>query len=154
MKIKTYILKAFAVVLLAGAFTYSSNAQTCDSLANVCRTMLKKPSKGETSSIFVSDGQTYRAFLDEEQSAEFQTTFYGGNTYRIAASAGTKDKYIIFEVWDSHNNMIFSNVDHQNAPYWDFKVEQSLDVIITMRLDSNKKTSGCGVMLIGFKQKK
>jgi hypothetical protein len=45
-------------------------------------------------------------------------------------------------------------MDHKNAPYWDFKVESSLDVIINMRLDANKKSSGCAVMLIGFKQKK
>lgn len=144
-------------LFLAAAFLFSNSAakaQTCDSLAGVCKKMLKTPGKAEPGSIYVSDGQTYRAFLDEEQSAEFQTTFFGGNTYRIAASAGTRENYVIFEVHDSQNNLIFSSADHKNAPYWDFKVESSLDVVISMRLDTNKKSSGCAVMLIGFKQKK
>jgi hypothetical protein len=152
-------LNIFKPVLLALAgfclLTSTTNAQeNCDSLANVCKKNLRVSPKGEKNVVYVSDGQTYRAFLDEEQTAEFQTTFYGGNTYRITASAGTKDNYIIFEVYDSQNNLIFSNIDQKNAPYWDFKVESTLDVIINMRLDANKKSSGCAVMLIGFKQKK
>ena len=152
-------LKSFKPVLLAVAGFFllvsSTNAQeNCDSLVSVCKKNLRVPPKGEKTSVYVSDGQTYRAFLDEEQTAEFQTTFYGGNTYRISASAGTKENYVIFEVYDSQNNLIFSNIDQKNAPYWDFKVESTLDVIINMRLDAEKKSSGCAIMLIGFKQKK
>ena len=136
-------------------FSFSGKAQqTCDSLAGVCKKMLKDPGKAEKGTLFVSDGQTYRAFLNEDQAAEFQTTFFGGNTYRIAASAGTRENYVIFEVRDNQGNLIFTSADYKNAPYWDFKVESSLDVVINMRLDSNKKSSGCAVMLIGFKQKK
>lgn len=137
-------------------FSLSGQAQqTCDSLAGVCKKMLKSPGKSDDKkALFVSDGQTYRAFLNEDQAAEFQTTFFGGNTYRIAASAGTRENYVIFEVRDNQGNLIFTNADHKNEPYWDFKVESSLDVVINMRLDSNKKSSGCAVMLIGFKQKK
>lgn len=145
----TFFVAAF-LLLSAGA----NAQQSCDSLAGVCKKMLKSPGKAEKGTLYVSDGQTYRAFLDEDQTAEFQTTFFGGNTYRIAASAGTREKYVIFEVRDSQNNLIFSNADHANEPYWDFKVESSLDVVISMRLDANKKSSGCAVMLIGFKQKK
>jgi hypothetical protein len=148
------ILKYSILVIGLFFFNKNSNAQTCDSLAGVCKKMLKTPGKADKGTIFIPDGQTYRAFLDEEQTAEFQTTFFGGNTYRIAASAGTRENYIIFEVRDNQNNLIFSNADHKNAPYWDFKVESSLDVVISMKLDENKKSSGCAVMLIGFKQKK
>jgi len=147
-----YIIICLVAVL---AFSHSNvKAQTCDSLAGVCKKMLKTPGKAEKGTLYVSDGQTYRAFLDEDQTAEFQTTFFGGNTYRIAASAGTRENYVIFEVRDTQNNLIFSNVDHKNAPYWDFKVDSSLDVVISMSLDANKKSSGCAVMLIGFKQKR
>jgi hypothetical protein len=45
-------------------------------------------------------------------------------------------------------------MDYDNAPYWDFKVESTLDVRIEVRLDPNKKSSGCAVLLIGFKQLK
>jgi hypothetical protein len=149
------VIKYLICVVAVFAINNSTvQAQTCDSLAGVCKKMLKTPGKAEKGTMFVSDGQTYRAFLDEDQTSEFQTTFFGGNTYRIAASAGTRENYIIFEVRDNQNNLIFSNTDHKNAPYWDFKVESSLDVVISMTLDANKKSSGCAVMLIGFKQKK
>lgn len=141
-----------AFVLLAGI--QQTNAQSCDSLVGVCKKEMKKPSKKDKNAVYISDGQTYRAFLDEEQTAEFYTTFFKGGTYRIAASAGTKDKYVIFEVYDTSMNLIFSSADHGNTPYWDFKVENTLDIVIQVKLDPDKKSSGCGVMLIGFKQKK
>ncbi len=151
MKIIVKLSSCIAFLLI---FSQYGQSQTCDSLAGVCKKMLKTPGKAEKGTMFISDGQTYRAFLDEEQTAEFQTTFFGGNTYRIAASAGTRENYVIFEVRDNQNNLIFTNADHKNASYWDFKVESSLDVGISIRLDENKKSSGCAVMLIGFKQKK
>jgi hypothetical protein len=151
MKMKLIILIS-AFVLAAGI--QNTNAQSCDSLVGVCKKEMKKPSKKDPKALFISDGQTYRAFLDEEQTAEFYTTFFKGGTYRIAASAGTKDKYVIFEVYDTSMNLIFSSSDHGNTPYWDFKVENTLDVVIQVKLDPDKKSSGCGVMLIGFKQKK
>lgn len=151
MKLKyIFILAAF----LLGAGLTEVNAQSCDSLVGVCKKDLAKPSKKDKNALFISDGQTYRAFLDEEQTAEFYTTFFKGGTYRIAASAGTKDKYVIFEVYDSSMNLIFSSKDHGNTPYWDFKVENTVDITIQVKLDPDKKSSGCGVMLIGFKQKK
>ncbi|MBX7093781.1 MAG: hypothetical protein K1X56_03590 [Flavobacteriales bacterium] len=149
MKLNKHTLFIALALFFTAGFV---NAQSCDSLTNICKDYLTKPSKKDKSAIFISDGQTYRALLDEEQTAEFTTTFFGGSTYRIAASAGTKDKYVIFDVYDKERNLLFSNMDYGNATYWDFKVESTLDVIIEARLDPNKKTSGCAVMLIGFKQ--
>lgn len=151
MKIKHLLV--LAVFVFSAAFS-NLQAQHCDSLVGVCKKEMKKPSKKDKNAVFISDGQTYRAFLDEEQVAEFYTTFFKGGTYRIAASAGSKDRYVVFIVYDSSMNEIFSSADHENAPYWDFKVENTLDVVIQVKLDPDKKSSGCGVMLIGFKQKK
>lgn len=149
-------ISKLTILLIAALFigTGTLNAQSCDSLTNICKNLLSKPSKKDKNVIFISDGQTYRALLDEEQTAEFTTTFFGGSTYRIASSAGTKDNYIIFDVYDKERNLLFTNYDYGNAPYWDFKVESTLDVIIEARLDPNKKSSGCAVLLIGFKQLK
>lgn len=137
--------------LCSGTMLFS---QSCDSLASTCKKYLNTPAKSDGKSIFISDGQVYRAFLDEDQTAEFTTTFYGGSTYRIACSAGTKDKYLIFDVRDKEGNLLFSSVDYANVQYWDFKVESTIDVVIEARLDSDKKSSGCAVLLIGFKQLK
>lgn len=146
-------IKLVTLVIFAVLYSKTILSQSCDSLANICKSYLNMPAKNDSKSLFISDGQTYRAFLDEDQTAEFTTTFYGGSTYRIATSAGTKDNYVIFEIYDKENHLLFSNSDYKNAPYWDFKVESTIDIRIEARLDSNKKSSGCTVLLIGFKQK-
>jgi len=89
--------------------------------------------------------------LDREK-AEFKTTFFGGSTYRIAASAGTDDDFVIFTVKDPKGNVLFTNSKYKNAPYWDFKVQKTIPVTIETELDLDKKVTGCAVMLIGFKQ--
>ena len=123
-------------------------AQDCETIVSTCEKYLQ--GKGGNPQ-FISDGQVYTAFLEREK-AEFNTTFYGGTTYRIAASAGTKDDYVIFTVKDLEGNILFTNKHHKNSPYWDFKVPQTLPVIIETELDSDKKVTGCAVMLIGFRQ--
>lgn len=100
---------------------------------------------------FISDGQTYRALLYDDQVAEFSTLFFGGSTYRLSANTGT-DKGIIFRVLDKNRNIIFSSADHEKSPYWDFEVESTLDCTIEAHLDPSIQSSGCAVILIGFKE--
>jgi hypothetical protein len=139
-------------IILVFAFTtlLSKNvkAQDCEKIVTICEGYLNG-TKG--SSKFVSDGQVYTAFLDREK-AEFKTTFYGGSTYRIAASAGDDDDFVIFTVRDPKGNILFTNKDFKNSPYWDFKVPKTIPVTIETELDLDKKVTGCAVMLIGFKQ--
>lgn len=141
---KYSILFLFALTFI-GSKTY---AQDCEKIVKACEGYLTG-SKGKAR--FVSDGQVYTAFLDREK-AEFKTTFFGGSTYRIAASAGTDDEYVIFTVKDLKGNVLFSNRNYKNAPYWDFKVPKTIPVVIETELDLDKKVTGCAVMLIGFKQ--
>lgn len=125
---------------------FNTKAQDCDSIYRVVESYLITSDDGRS---FVSDGQTYTAFLDNEK-AEFNTTLYGNTVYRIAASAGTKDDYAIFTIKDMEENVLFTNKDHKNNPYWDFKVESSIPVKVQTELDTNKKITGCVVMMIGF----
>ena len=48
------------------------------------------------------------------------------------------------------DNVLFTNKDQRNSPYWDFKVEHSIPVKVQTELDTNKKITGCIVMMIGF----
>ncbi|AEA45526.1 hypothetical protein [Fluviicola taffensis] len=125
---------------------FGVKAQDCETLVKDCEVLLKGKEKN-----FVSDGQVYTAFLDREK-AEFKTTFFGGTTYRIAATAGTDDEYVIFTVKDLQGNIIFSNRKYKNSSYWDFKVPITIPVIIETELDMDKKITGCAVMMIGFKR--
>jgi hypothetical protein len=137
-------LAVITAVLLASVTM--SYAQDCESLVKACEVHLK----GKNNS-FVSDGQVYTAFLDREK-AEFKTTFFGGSTYRIAATAGEDDTYVIFTVTDTQGNLLFTNKNYKNSTYWDFKVPKTIPVIISTELDMDKKVTGCAVMMIGFKR--
>jgi hypothetical protein len=125
-------------------------AQACDSLVNVCYKHLN--ADANTGKIFISDGQVYKAFVDAEQAAEFKVTLYGGSVYRIATTAGNKDDYVIFNVYDKERNLLFTNKDQDNKPYWDFQIDNTLDCYVEAYLDIDKKVSGCIVLLIGFQK--
>lgn len=142
-------LVSLGIILLS--YSGLSYSQECDSLVNVCYTHLTADSK--TGKTFISDGQVYQAFVDAEQSAEFKVTLYGGSLYRIATTAGSDDNYVIFNVYDQDRNLLFTNSgDNKNHPYWDFKIDNTLDCYIEAYLDIDKKVSGCLVLLIGFQK--
>jgi hypothetical protein len=101
---------------------------------------------------FVTDGQSYRALLSGQDVAEFQTTLFSGNTYRIAACSGNQDGNLIFRIFDESKNLLFSNTEFTNAPFWDFHVENTMLVTIEAMLDESRSESGCAVIIIGIKK--
>lgn len=137
------------LTLFCGLVVFQATAVAqCDSIANMC-------AKRNMGSAYISDGQQYRALLvNSDETAEFHTTFYGGTTYRVAACSGMTDGNLIFSIYDSspQHNLIFSNSNYQNAPYWDFSVKSTMDCVIDAHLNPTTNSgSGCAVILIGFK---
>lgn len=139
MKALKYI---YAVAFLT-MLSFSGYSQ-CENEMNVCNNNFTND--------YISDGQIYRALLDGEQTAEFDVTLFGGSTYRISAISGDKEGNIIFRLLDQEGNVLFNNADYSNASYWDFTLDSTLDCTIEAQLDVNKRDSGCGVLLIGFKK--
>lgn len=142
---KNNIYKSLLILAIA-SFSTSAKAQ-CDSIASLCSKHIIAQ--------FISDGQSYRSLLlNSEETAEFHTTFFGETTYRLAACSGKSDGNLIFSISDQDGHLLFTNKNHSNAPYWDFKVKSTLECTINAQLDANKNAgSGCAVILIGFKQK-
>lgn len=142
-------MKGIFSLILFSILSFTVTAQQdCERIVQDCEALLNKNVKtGE----FISDGQVYTAFLDREK-AEFKTTLFGGSLYRIAASAGSGDNYVIYTIKDIQGNILYSNKHYKNAPYWDFKVTETLPVTIEVELDPDLKVTGCVVMLIGFKK--
>lgn len=137
------------LVLMVGGFVMANtaSAQIADTIASSCAKHLENQ--------FISDGQQYRALLmNADETAEFHTTLYGGTTYRIAACSGLSDGNLIFSVYDNERNLLFTNSEFKNAPYWDFKIINTLDCVIEAKLDGGAQGSGRAVVLIGFKQSK
>ena len=132
------IITSFIFILIV-----STGYSQCDEIA--------KTSENNFTQDFISDGQTYRALLVDDQMAEFSSIFYGETTYRISAASG-KEKGIIFNVLDENRNVLFSSADYENTNYWDFSVENTINCIIEAQLDQTVQNSGCAVLLIGFKE--
>jgi hypothetical protein len=132
------------VILLIGFVAVNSTYAQCDSIASMCDKHLKKG--------FISDGQDYRSLLLDDEIAEFNMVLYGNSTYRFAACSGLTDGNLIFSVFDKERNLLFTNKDYANAPYWDFKITNTIDCIIEASLDPNSLASGCAVLLVGFRQ--
>lgn len=139
--------KLFAILTIAFTLTVFVNTTAsaqCDTISTIC---------GEhITSDFISDGQSYIALLNDEEVAEFHTTFFGGSTYRIAACSGFDDGNLIFSVFDKERNLLFTSSEYGNAPYWDFEVNSTIDCIIEANLNTDKVGSGCAVLLIGFQE--
>jgi hypothetical protein len=131
----------------------STFSQTkCDELEPLVSELLQSPNEN-TSSIYISDGQVYKAFVNNEEKAEFKVTLYGGSTYRIAGSTADQGA-LIFKLYDTETtrNILFSNKQYKNAAYWDFKVENTIDCIVEASLDLDVSLDGCMLMMIGFQQ--
>lgn len=132
------------LLLLVGT-VYAGQAQSiCGPIADRCEKHI--------SANYIPDGQFYRALLQGDDLAEFGLTLFGGTTYRVAACSGDSDGNLVFNVFDRERNLLFSNAEHGNAPYWDLTVASTIDVTIEASLDPSKTGSGCSVLLIGFKK--
>ncbi len=140
---KSLIQKYTLLFLVLFTGVLSNSFAQCDTIATICEKNISQD--------FLSDGQEYRALLIEEETAEFHLTLYGESEYRFAACSGLKQSNLLFSVYDKDRNVIFSNKDHEIAPYWDFKVTNTLDVMVEANLNLNNLGSGCAVLLVGFK---
>ena len=101
---------------------------------------------------YVSDGQEYKADLNSGESAEFHTTFYSGNHYRVAGVSNQEDSQLIFSVYDQENHLLFTNKKFGSTPYWDFEFASTLNCTIKAQYISKTQKPGSILLLIGFQQ--
>jgi len=134
------------ITLLLILVICSANAvhAQCDTTAFYAHKYLKEN--------FIPDGQSYRALIYGDQVAEFETTLFGNSTYRIVGFSGLEKEQLIFSLYDEEDNLLFSNRNHGNSPYWDFEIESTLKVRLETTLDKTKQSSGCAVLLVGFER--
>jgi hypothetical protein len=116
----------------------------CDTIMTMCEKNITEQ--------YISDGQVYRALVNGNEVAEFSMTLFEGNTYRIAACSGLEDGNLFFTMLDPEGQALFKSEDFAGAPYWDFIIENTLQVTIETRLNPHKSQSGCAVIVVGFKK--
>ena len=138
---KKLFINFIAIALFLNISTVSAQSQ-----------MLKNPCFHHMDSTYISNGQQYRALLNGDEVSEFNVTFYGSNQYRIVACGGKESDNIIFNVYDQKHNLLFSNIDYDAIPYWDFNFKSTVNCTIEAKLNTNVKKSGIVMLFIGFKQ--
>jgi hypothetical protein len=142
MRKNIFTFLTFLIFSFTGANYINSQEEI---LISKCYESIKSP--------FIVSGQPFKAFITEDEVAEFHTTFFAGSTYRIVACS-PQEQNVIFSVYDKERNLLFSNETVDNAPFWDFKVEGSLECIVEAKLNKEKSTSGIALLLVGFKSNK
>jgi len=139
---KGLLLISLIIIISGILFPSKINSQLEIESQNNCSNLIKAP--------FISNGQPFRAFLTGDEVAEFHTTFLNGSLYRLVACSG-KNQPIIFSVYDTNRNLLFSNDDYNQTNIWDFKIAGSVECIIEAKLDPKQATSGMALLYIGFK---
>jgi len=130
------------ILFFALSVLIPNQAKSQEEKIETCESLLHAP--------FVSNGQPFRAFLTGDEVAEFHTTFLNGSLYRLVACSGKNDP-IIFSVYDTNRNLLYTNAEHNNTNMWDFKIDGSIECIIEAKLDKKLATSGMALLYIGFK---
>ncbi|RPH31526.1 MAG: hypothetical protein EHM93_13205 [Bacteroidales bacterium] len=141
MKTKKTII--YLALITALSFTAIPTYSQVEQLQNICSLYFSPE--------FISDGQEYFASLKPDQKVEFRTTFYGENTYRIVACTNLKKGDLVFTVFDTEKNLLFSNASYNFSQYWDFKFTSTITCIIQVDVKSIKFTPGFVMLLIGYK---
>jgi hypothetical protein len=108
---------------------------------------------------YTHDGNYHSAVLVEGEEAELYKTFYSDMEYRVAICGEDKLPSIEFTIFDSNKNVLYSNKDASFSKIWDFKLQSSQQLRITIKVLSFDKpadtpASGCVSIMFGFKVKK
>ncbi len=130
-------------LLLSLASPIFVNSQV-DNIFKECKQLIRTP--------FINSGQPMQAFLTGDEVAQFRTTLFDGNIYRIVTcSPGTQK--IWFSVYDGDHNLLFASNQYHTPSSWDFKMEGTLDCIIEAGLDPGTADSGMALLMVGFASK-
>jgi hypothetical protein len=127
----------------------SANAQ--------CKGFAKKICKLELIP-FIHDGNYHANILTEGEEAEMYKTLYSGQEYRIAVCGSDALPEIEFRVIDTYKNILFDNTKNNLTRIWDFKLEASQQLKISVKVpsgsgESEYPASGCVAIMFGFKEK-
>ncbi len=143
--------RIWSIILLVSAIaitsTTTSYAQCKNFAKGVCKPQLDP---------YIHDGIYNATELSEGESAELFKTFYSGQEYRIAICGDASLPPIEFQILDADRNVLFSNKEANYAKVWDFKLEASQQLIVSIQVTTNDDKAsdqvarGCVAVLIGF----
>jgi hypothetical protein len=108
---------------------------------------------------YTHDGNYHAAVLVEGEEAELYKTFYSDMEYRVAIVGESKLPNIEFRILDEDKNVLYSNKENNYAKTWDFKLENSKQLKLVVKVTPFNKpgdvpANGCVAIMFGFKVKR
>ncbi len=142
------IYQILIVLTVLALLPFSGNSQ--------CKSFAKKVCKSELMP-YIHDGNYNAAILTEGEDAELYKTFYAGQNYRIFICGSDALPEIEFQVLDVNRNVLYDNRKANYSRLWDFKLESSQQLIISLRVknsegESEELVSGCVAIMFGIKE--
>ena len=142
------IYQVLIILTIIALIPFSGNSQ--------CKSFAKKVYKLELAP-YIHDGNFNAAILTEGEDAELYKTFYAGQNYRIYICGSDALPDIEFQVLDVNRNVLYDNRKSNYSKLWDFKLEASQQLIISLRVrgqegESEELLSGCVAILFGIKE--
>ena len=123
-----------------------------------CRSFTKKKCLPELEG-YVQNDNFNSAVLIPGDEAELLLTFYAGKEYRLLVCGHPVLGDLEFEVLDTDDEVIYTNVDEENNAdaKFDFKVATTQQLIVRIRVPEAESTStliheGCVSVMIGSKE--
>lgn len=142
------IYQIIIILTLMALIPFQGNSQ--------CKSFAKKVCKSELEP-YIHDGNFNAAILTEGEDAELYKTFYAGQNYRIYICGSEALPDIEFQVLDVNRNVLYDNRKNNYSRIWDFKLESSQQLIISLRVknsegESAELISGCVAIMFGIKE--
>ena len=106
---------------------------------------------------FVHNGQLTAGTVFAGEAIDVELSFSTGKTYRILVKGSDLLGDIHFQVLDKNKKVLFDNGKKEYKSYFDFKVENSQQLIIRIESVNYEMVgdilpSGCLSILVGFKE--
>jgi hypothetical protein len=122
-----------------------------------CKGFAKKICKVELYP-YTHDGNYHAAVLTTGEEAELYKTFYSDTDYRISICGADNLPDIEFRIIDSDRNIIYTNRDHEFSRIWDFRLEASQQLKISVKVPApdgmpEEASQGCVAIMFGFQEK-
>ncbi len=138
-------LTLFIILISVSGFV---GAQCFSYAKHVCKGQLER---------YLHDGNYNATVLSEGDTAEIYKTFFSGQEYRVAVCKVKSLPDVYFKIIDGENNVLFDSKQNDNAPYWDFEIKTTQQLIVQVEVsekdpDSKNKISGCVSILFGIKR--
>ncbi len=104
---------------------------------------------------YIHDGNYNATMLTEGQEAEFFKTFYAGQKYRIIISGDENIPTPEYKILNKLREVVFDNVKDGNGASWDFVLEDSQQLIISITIPRSeqstiKSNKGCVAIMLGL----